>query len=180
MSNDITHVTTPKTATRGTQIQHTRWPERPNLVRWRLPFVLSEEPGSCHLPGAWNFKLAHIYGKSVHPGVASCQMHFCATGCKTHNSVCSSQHTLRGTRCMKCKFMLRILCRFRYKCMFRRRVYMCRKLSTQSRQLHLITRNRFLLRKFAVFQLVGNPCSLCNTQIQYRGSCWWSRRYICV
>jgi len=59
--------------------------------------------------------------------------------------------------------------------------YTCCKFHyTIIKQLYLIPRKRVLLEKLPVSQVVSNSCNLCNTQIQYRGSCWWSWRYTCV
>jgi len=117
-------------------------------------WVLSAEPGSCHSPGTWSFKLAsNIYGKSVHLGVASF-LKDCCTGIYEglkpmsqavwtvnaflsqvawHVILCVSVNIPSGAKdAWNANSMLRILCRFSYKCVFRQGGYMCCKLSTQS------------------------------------------------
>ena len=117
--------------------------------------VLTAEPGSCHLPGAWNFKLDPKFTENMwSPGVASCQKdcctgsyeglnqghrlcelekHFWVRVSMTCNSVCITVSIPSGAHnAWNANSMLRILCRFCYKCMFGRGGYMCCKLSTQS------------------------------------------------
>ena len=148
--------TTLKADTRGAQILYATWAGRLNLVGGAYDlWVLVEETGSCHSPGAWNFQLAPRFIENLctcgvdcwqkgcwtgsfeglKQGHRLCEllMHFWATRLDdTQFCVFHSQHTLGNTRGRNANSMLRIPCRFCYTHIFKQGIYMCCKLSTES------------------------------------------------
>jgi hypothetical protein len=116
--------------------------------------ILGVEPGSCHLPGTWNFKLDPKFIENLLTPSVDCwqkdcwtgsfeglnwghrlcelKMNFWTTGCMTHNSVCITVNIPSGAHAgCNANSILRILCQFCYMRIFRQGSYMCYKFSNQ-------------------------------------------------